>query len=99
MMVHCAQYLRPPKHFPRNNLVTTAQRVGASAVVVISVDRPLGSWVKITLDAYDVSGSKLWTESDSEGGVTAGGKVEKALEKIKAKIASRLGTAALPLRK
>jgi hypothetical protein len=81
------------------NLVASARRVGATSVIVITVDRPFSKWVKVDIDAYDVDGKKLWTETDSEGGgITSSGKVEKALDVLKSKLSSRLGSTALPLR-
>jgi S1-C subfamily serine protease len=89
------QSTQPPSIF---NLVASVQRAGGSAVMVVTVDRPMTKWIKIDIDAYDTAGKKLWTESDSEGsGMTSSGKIDKALDKLKGKLATRLGSVALPL--
>ena len=84
--------------FSTYNLVTTAQQAGASSVFVVTVDRPVLQWVKITVDTYGVDGKKVWSEVAQEGGgMTSGGKIEKALETLKTKLNLRLGTDVLPL--
>ncbi len=80
-------------------LVLMARDIAASAVLLVTVDRPWNAWVKISVDAYDTVGTRLWTESDSEGGgLVSGDRVVRALEKLKAKLSKRLGSTALPLR-
>src|ERR1051325_7915673 len=88
-----------PQRFSIYSVVSAAEAAGAAAVVVVTVDRPLMSWIKLTIEAYDLSGQRIWIESDSEGGgITSSGKIEKALEVMKKKLALRLGSVALPVR-
>jgi S1-C subfamily serine protease len=89
------QVAQPPSIF---NLVGSVERAGGSAVIVITVDRPMTKWIKVDIDAYDTAGKKLWTESEAEGGgMTSGGKIDSALDKLKLKLATHIGSAALPL--
>ncbi|HXH49663.1 MAG TPA: hypothetical protein VNM47_09975 [Terriglobia bacterium] len=81
---------------PVATLVNIARDAGASSVLLLTVDRPLTKWVKIDLEAYDLSGKLLWKESVAEGGGLRGkGGVEKAMGKLKASLEPRLGQAGL----
>ena len=77
---------------PVATLANIAREAGASSLLVLTVDRPVTKWVKIGLEAYDLSGTLLWKESVDEGGGLSGkGGVKKALDKLKKRLDSRLG--------
>lgn len=77
---------------PVPTLANIARDAGASSLLLLTVDRPLSKWVKFDLEAYDLSGKQLWKESVSEGGGFGGkGGVEKALGKLRKRLAPHLG--------
>jgi len=77
---------------PVATLVNIAREAGASSVLLLTLDRPLTKWVKITLEAYDLSGALLWKETVDEGGGLSGkGGVKKALGKLEKRLGPRLG--------
>ena len=77
---------------PVSTLVNLAREAGASSLLLLTVDRPVTKWIKIELEAYDLSGTLLWKESVDEGGGLSGkGGVDKALEKLRKRLDSRLG--------
>lgn len=77
---------------PTATLVNIARDAGASSVLLLTVDRPKTKWVKLTVEAFDLSGALLWKESVDEGGGLSGkGGVEKALSKLQMRLDPRLG--------
>jgi hypothetical protein len=61
------------------------------------VDRPATSWLKVTLQCYDLSGKALWEEhTSSAGGLSGKGAPSKTIENLKKKILPRIGQPGLP---
>lgn len=82
----------------RETLLNRARQAGAAYLLYVTVDRPLSSWVKITLQCFDLSGTLLWEERTSDKWrVTGKGGVEKSLEKMQNRLAPRLGGPGLKL--
>ena len=82
-----------------NSLANVARDAGATHLLVITVDRPVTKWIKVTLQCYDLSGQLLWAEEASEGGgLNAKNCIPKTMEKLKKKLQPRLGQPGLPLK-
>ena len=72
---------------PTATLVNIARDAGAASVLLLTVDRPMTKWVKLTVEAYDLSGASLWKESvDESGGLRGKGGVKKALGKLQKRL-------------
>jgi hypothetical protein len=81
------------------NMANLARDATADSVLLISVDRPVASWIKLTVGAYDLSGSKLWEESASYGGGMNGkSAVNKTMEKLQPKLDAHLAKPGLPVK-
>ncbi|MCL5671238.1 MAG: hypothetical protein M1423_08090 [Acidobacteria bacterium] len=77
---------------PVSTLTNLAREAGASSLLLITVDRPKMKWVKITVEAYDLSGTLLWKETADEGGGLRGkGAENKALAKLTKRLQPRIG--------
>src|SRR5215472_9652418 len=48
------------------SMLSLAKRSGANVLLLLTVDRPKSSWIKITVQAIDLSGKTLWQESASD---------------------------------
>lgn len=81
------------------NLLDSAQNVGASSLLFLTVDRPVASWVKIELRCFDMSGNLRWAETTSDGGWGHFGEkgVQNAVARMEDKLLRRLGKPGLPL--
>ena len=81
------------------NMANLARDATADSVLLVSVDRPVASWIKVTVEAYDLSGSKLWEESASYGGGMNGkSAINKTMEKLHPKLDAHLAKPGLPVR-
>jgi hypothetical protein len=80
------------------NLVSQARGAGGGSLILLTVDRPAKSWVKLQVQCYDTSGQLLWEEStgDSGWGHMGAAGARNAIEKMKEKLAPRLGQAGMP---
>ncbi len=85
---------------PRETLLNLAKDAGANYVLVVTVDRPAVSWLKITIQCFDGSGKPLWEEHASYGGGMTGKKaVDNVLEKLGKQLEPRWGQPGLPVAK
>ena len=83
--------------FSLDSLLNLTKNAGASYLLYLTVDRPATSWLKVTLQCYDLSGKPLWEEHvSSSGGLTGKGAPSKVLEKLKKKLLPRIGQTGLP---
>ena len=68
----------------REDFLAVAKTDGASYLLLMTVDRPTMSWLKLQLECFDGAGKLLWEEQASYGGgVNGGSAVPKTLEKLK----------------
>lgn len=81
------------------NMTKLAKEAGAVSLLVVIVDRPTSKWIKLTLDAYDLKGIRLWEENVDSGmspmNGTAGYK--KCFEKLGKTLPARIGGPGLPV--
>jgi tetratricopeptide (TPR) repeat protein len=80
------------------NLVSQVRSAGGGSLILLTVDRPETSWVKLQVQCYDTSGQLLWEEStaDSGWGHRGAAGVRNAIEKMEERLALRLGQAGMP---
>jgi hypothetical protein len=82
---------------PRETLLNLAKDAGAAYLLVLTVDRPAVSWLKISIQCFSVSGASLWEEHASYGGGLSGGKaLADVLKKLERQLAPRFGQPGLP---
>jgi hypothetical protein len=76
-----------------------ARKAGASHVLVLTVDRPVSSWVKMRLQCITAEGTVLWEENaqNSSWLKSGAGGVKAAIKDFKASIGKRLSKSSLPL--
>jgi hypothetical protein len=82
----------------RENEIRIAQDAGAAYVLQLVVDRPQTVWMALSMQCFDLQGTKLWEERGSAAGqLTASGHVQKAVRKLTLKLVPKLGSACLPV--
>ena len=81
------------------NMTKLAKEAGAASLLLVTVDRPASKWIKLTLEAYDLNGIRLWQENLDSGmspmNGTAGYK--KCFEKLGKTLPVRIGGPGLPV--
>lgn len=83
--------------FSTDSLLNLTRNAGADYLLYVTVDRPAASWLKVTLQCYDLSGKALWEEhASSAGGLSGKGAPSKTMESLKKKVLPRIGQAGLP---
>lgn len=82
------------------SLLNLTKNAGATYLFLATVDRPATKWMKVTVQAYDLSGRLLWSEEADSGGMTMTGKgaPEKILKLLQKKLDSRIDKPGLPKR-
>ena len=81
------------------SMANLAKDATADSVLLVSVDRPIAAWIKLTVQAYDLGGTKLWEESASYGGGLSGkSAINKTMEKLQPKLNAHLAKAGLPVK-
>ena len=79
-------------------LTDVAKNIGASDLLFVLVDRPKSKWVKISVMCYEPEGGLRWQEkSQTGGGVTSKGQIEKALSKLEEQLLVRIKASQLPV--
>lgn len=84
----------------RDDLLASAKYAGATHLLVLTVDRPVRQWLKVTLDCYDLSGKMLWRESAGYSGsldVNSKKALPEVMKKLGKQLTPRLGNPGLPL--
>jgi hypothetical protein len=82
----------------RENEIRIAQDAGAAYVLQLVVDRPQTIWMRLTMQCFDLQGTKLWEEQGSATNqLTASGHVQKSVRKLTLKLVPKLGSACLPV--
>jgi hypothetical protein len=80
------------------SMLRLAKLAGASNLLLVTVDRPAASWIKITVQSFDETGKKLWEESaDKKSGLSGKTAPHEVTEKIKSKLEAHLGKDGLPM--
>jgi hypothetical protein len=79
-------------------LLKSAKDAGASYLLMMTVSRPVLSWLEVRMECLDDSGKTLWKERASYGGgKSSKGAVDYVLEKLNLQIQSRVGQTCLPV--
>ena len=79
------------------SLLNLTKNAGAKYLLLATVERPLSKWIKVTIQAYDLSGKLLWSEeASSGGGVTGKDAREKTLKSLQQKLDPRIDKPGLP---
>jgi hypothetical protein len=83
------------------NLVSQARSAGGGSVILLTVDRPVKSWLKLQVQCYDTSGQMLWEEStaDSGWGHLGAAGARSAIERMEEKLAPRVGQPGMPIKR
>jgi len=83
--------------FSVESLLNLTKNAGAIYLVYVTVDRPAASWLKVTVQCYDLSGKVLWEEhASSAGGLSGKGAPSKTMEHLEKKLLPRIGQTGLP---
>jgi hypothetical protein len=83
---------------PVATLLNAAKDAGAAYLLVLTVNRPAISWLKVSLQAFDMSGQPLWEEHAAYGaGVNSGKAFQDVMGKISKQLEPRFGKPGLPL--
>ncbi len=69
-----------------------AKLAGASHILVLTVDRPMKSWVKLTIQCSNLSGETLWKEEAANTtALTGTSGLHSALKRMEDRLAARIG--------
>ncbi len=80
------------------SMLRLAKLAGASGLLLVTVDRPAASWLKITVQSFDETGRQLWEENaDKKSGMSGKSAPHDVGEKIKNKVAPHIGKEGLPV--
>ena len=80
------------------SMMRLAKLTRASSLLLVTVDRPFASWLKITVQSFDENGKQLWEENaDKKGGVNGKTAPQDVEEKIKRRLAAHIGKEGLPM--
>ena len=80
------------------SMLRLAKLAGASGLLLVTVDRPAASWLKITVQSFDETGKQLWEENaDKKSGMSGKSAPHDVGEKIKSKLAAHIGKEGLPV--
>jgi hypothetical protein len=83
--------------FSLESLLSLTKSAGATSLLYLTVDRPAVSWLKLTLQCYDLSGKLLWEEhATASGGLSGKNAPSKTVENLKKKLQPRIGQPGLP---
>jgi len=83
--------------FSLDSLLNLTKNAGATHLLYLTVDRPAASWLKVTLQCYDLSGKVLWEEhASAASGFSGKGAPSKTLASLKKKLVPRVGQPGLP---
>ncbi len=89
--------IRTDDAFSLESILNLAHDAGASHMLYLTVDRPAASWVKVTVECYEVSGKLVWQEkADDKGSWSGKAGLKKTLERIRKKLEPHVGQPGLP---
>lgn len=80
------------------SMLNIAKQLDATSLLLVTVDRPITKWIKVTVQSYSLDGKLMWSEDASDAGSMSGkGGYKKTLERIEADLEKRLNTEGLPV--
>jgi len=83
--------------FSLDSLLNLTKNAGATHLLYLTVDRPATSWLKVTLQCYDLSGEVLREEhASATSGFSGKGAPTKTIEGLRKKLLPRVGQPGLP---
>lgn len=89
--------LQTSQAFSTQSLLNLTKNAGASSLLLVTVDRPMSSWLKVTIQSYDLEGKSLWSEAASSmGGMTGTAAPAKVLKSLEKALDARIGKPGLP---
>jgi len=84
--------LETDEAFSTTSLLNLTRNAGAASLLLVTVDRPVTKWLKVTVQAYDLNARLLWSEeASSGGGLSGGGAPAKVLKTLQKSLDSRVG--------
>lgn len=90
--------LQTDEAFSVASLLNLTKNAGATSLLLVTVDRPVTKWLKVTVQAYDLNAKLLWSEvASSGGGLSGGGAPAKVLKTLRKKLDRRVGKPGLPV--
>jgi hypothetical protein len=90
--------LQTDEAFSVASLLNLTKNAGATSLLLVTVDRPVSKWLKVTVQAYDLNAKLLWSqEVSSGGGLSGGGAPAKVLTTLGKKLDPRIGKPGLPV--
>ena len=95
-----SQIPRFQEDMSRDDLLASAKYAGATHLLVITVDRPVRQWLKVTLESYDLFGKMLWRESASYSCsycLNSKGALPEIMKKLGKQLSAKVGKPGLPL--
>jgi len=82
---------------PMESMLALAKGAGANVLLLLTVDRPKSQWIKVTVQAIDLSGKTLWQESASDmWRMTGKSGLQRTMNSLHAKLDPRIGGPGLP---
>jgi len=91
--------LQTDESFSTESLLNLTRNAGATSLLLATIDRPASKWLKVTVQAFDLTGTLLWAEEASSGsGLSGGGAPAKVLKSLTKKLEPRIGGPGLPKR-
>ena len=94
------QIPRFEEEMSRDDLLASAKYAGATHLLIITVDRPISQWLKLTIDCFDLSGKMLWRENAGYSGsldVNSKKAMPEVIKKMAKQLTPRFGKPGLPL--
>jgi hypothetical protein len=94
------QIPRLQEDISREDLLAGAMDAGATYLLIITVDRPISQWMKVTVESYDLSGKMLWREIAGYSGwtnVNSKKALPEIMKKLGEQLSARFGKPGLPL--
>jgi hypothetical protein len=83
---------------PSLNLLAKARASGARYVLLLRVDRPVTSWIKLRMQCFDLVGSPLWeAQSANVSALTGKSGFQHTLEGLEGRISSKTDELSRPL--
>jgi hypothetical protein len=77
---------------PLSAVQAMARDSGADYLLYVVVDRPISTWLRVTVRCYDSAGQVMWLEDASSGGGLSGGHAARdTLQKLREELDRRLG--------
>jgi hypothetical protein len=92
--------IRTQGEMSRDDLLAAAKIAGATHLLLITVDRPISQWMKITVQCYDLAGKLVWQEIAGHTGsfdLNGNKALPDVMNKLSQRLQARIGKIGLPL--